>query len=287
MKAAFWLAPLLLVAGTLVAFAPQARKAYRADQALAQRLAAVQPAQPKPVGPCTVDSIAKPLVLLVLGQSNAGNHGQDAEPPVHRQAQKAHVFVGEGCQSATDPLPGATGNGASIWSRLPAHLQRLGVQRPVVLAILAVDASSIAEWTDSPSALKLRLDKVLDQLGQAQLVPDFVLWQQGEADAKLGTSTVTYADAFAQLRQRIRAAGVNGPLLLARSTMCHGADGRLVRAALEQLAAQHQDVRLGPDTDLLAGSHRHAGCHFSDSGLDAAALMWAQAIAASRPQTAP
>lgn len=287
MKAAFWMAPLLLVAGTLVAFAPQARKAYRADQALAQRLAAVQPARSKPAGPCVVDTGAKPLVLLVLGQSNAGNHGQDAGSPVHRQAHEVRVFVGDGCQSVTDPLPGATGHGASIWSRLPAQLQGLGVQRPVVLAILAVDASSMAEWTDSHSALKLRLDKLLDQLRQAQLLPDFVLWQQGEADARLGTSAAAYAEAFGHLRQRLRAAGVTGPLLLARSTVCHGADGRLVRAAVDQLAAQHQDVRLGPDTDWLVGSHRQAGCHFSVSGLHAAALMWAQAIADSRPEAAP
>ena len=287
MKAAFWLAPLLLVAGVLVAFAPQARKAYRADQGLAQRLAAIQPAQLSPVGPCGSDLAPRPLVLLVLGQSNAGNHGPVVATPIQGIPQQVTVFVGDGCQTAADPLPGATGQGASIWSRLPNRLKELGLQRPVVLAVLAVDASSIAEWTDSSSVLKVRLDTLLGQLRQAGLSPDAVLWQQGESDALRGTSTAAYAEALAQLRGRLRAAGVAGPLVLARSTSCQGADGRRVRAAMAQVAAQQPDVHLGPDTDLLVGEHRHGECHFSNRGLDAAALMWAQSIASLKVEGAP
>ena len=274
MKLKAWLAPFAVLGLTMVA-APAVWKSLRAETDLAARVAAIQAPAAVPVVPCWREGDQAPLVLLVLGQSNAGNHG--AVPT--GSGQLAQVFVGSGCQMIGAPLPGGTGRRGSIWSGLPAQLRRLGLERPVVIALLAVDATSMEEWAAGSGPLAARLDQTVKRLHAARLRPDWVLWQQGEADARAGTTDVAYAKGLRQLRSRLRAAGVTAPLLAARSTHCRGADGTGVRAAIGHVAAADGDVLLGPDTDSLTGPYRHGDCHFSQLGLEAAAAMWAQAIA--------
>ena len=283
MKRAGWVAGFVVVAAaavgvTAVAGAPSWGE-LRAERQLAARVVAVQGPAPVPVEPCNaVHSKPAPLVLLVLGQSNAGNHGLDNPAKTGLGAPKAKVFVGAGCQVTADPLPGGTGGHGSIWSRPPLHLQSLGLDRPVVVALLAVDATRIKEWSRASGPLVARLDSLIEQLKLAQLQPDLVLWQQGEADALAGTPEAAYADGLDQLRAHLRAGGVLAPILAARSTICQGSEGAAVRSAIGQVVARHADMCLGPDTDTLQGPHRNRDCHFSSLGLDAAARMWAQAI---------
>jgi hypothetical protein len=147
-----------------------------------------------------------------------------------------------------------------------------------VIALLAVDASSLQEWTAERGPLAARLDHTLAQLRTARLQPDWVLWQQGESDARAGTSGADYAAALLQLRARLFAAGVTAPLMVARSTHCKGADGTAVRGAIGHVTALRADVLEGPDTDRLLGQNRLADCHFTQPGLDAAAALWAADI---------
>jgi hypothetical protein len=52
-----------------------------------------------------------------------------------------------------------------------------------------------------------------------------------------------------------------------------------LRAAVQALADGDRRFRLGPDTDaLLAPQDRFDGCHFSEAGLQGAALKWAQVL---------
>lgn len=283
MKPAVWLAPLAVVGATLVA-APAAWKSLRAETDLAARVAAVRPPRDLPQEPCAPVRGPQPLVLLVLGQSNAANHGS---PAAVDAARRVSVFVGRGCQGVTDPLPGGTGQGGSIWSRLPAQLQRLGLERPVVIALLAVDASTVQEWSAERGPLAARLDLTLAQLRAARLQPDWVLWQQGEADARAGTPESDYGEGLLRLRARLSAAGIKAPLLAARSTHCKGTDGTAVRAAIARVAARQGDVLMGPDTDTLLGPHRLGDCHFTQPGLDAAAALWAAELARHLPRGLP
>jgi hypothetical protein len=151
--------------------------------------------------------------------------------------------------------------------------------RDVVLAVLAVDATTVDDWTRSSSPLRERLRRLLGELAAAGLAPDLVLWQQGEADARSGTPLDTYVSAFELLLRVLGDAGSQAPVLVARSTRCGDTDGIAVRQALQQLAARHPAVRPGPDTDTLQGNLRAGPCHFSRAGLDAAAALWARAIA--------
>ena len=161
MKAAVWLAPLVVAGVTLVA-APTVWKSLRAETDLAARVAAVRAPLHAALEPCAPPGTAKPLVVLAL----------------------------------------------------------------------AVDASSIEEWAAQQGPLAAKLDRTLKRLRAAQLLPDWVLWQQGEADALIGTTEADCAESLRRLRAHLQVTGVTAPLLAARPTHCKGADGTAVRAAI-------------------------------------------------------
>lgn len=267
------LACLLVIALVLVV----ARRPWQRGADLNARLGTLKGVSAEREIACSGLSTARPVVLLALGQSNAGNHGA-AEPS--RLAPVKLVAEGR-CVLATDPLPGATGTGGSIWRRLPDALARQGMMRPVVLSVLAVDATSIDDWTRAGSPLRHRLETRVSELRKLGLLPSLVLWQQGERDALSGISAKDYANGLAALVEILTAAGIDVPLLLARSTVCRSPPSGPIRTAIELAPTWSLRLRVGPDTDSLQQpSHRIDGCHFSAEGLNAAAELWSERITA-------
>lgn len=240
------------------------------------RLLSIVAARPEQRVDCAALVRAKPLVLLALGQSNAGNHG------AYAQSEDAPIALvaGVDCLLADDPLPGATGTGGSIWRHLPGALAGDLAGRKVLISVLAVDATSIGDWTRPGSRLALRLMEQIQALKQLELLPDYVLWQQGEADARNGTVAAEYQRGLASLAAMLDQAGVRAPLILARSTVCRSLPNEAIRAAIEQtVASMPGKFVLGPDTDQLQGdSLRSDGCHLSQAGLKQAAAQWATVL---------
>lgn len=271
---------LVALASAITTVVALSLKAGRADSSLAARLKTMVPAPTAQLS-CQQQAGPAPLVLLVLGQSNAGNHGAEDESPAAGDGPVVTVFAGKGCVHVPDPLPGATGRHRSIWAQVPRHLQRLGVQREVVIALLAVDSTTIDDWTRAGSPLQLRLRGLLEALREAGLQPARVLWQQGESDAREGTQQAEYSRAFEVLLASLRSGGVAAPVLLAKSTVCGAGDASGVRAAINGLVQRHSDLLEGPDTDRLQGGHRPTGCHYSRTGVEEAAAMWAEALVRS------
>lgn len=248
---------------------------YRRHSAsLAARLEQIVPPGKHPEIPCAGVAAKRPLVLLALGQSNAGNHGS---PPA-RPEEPLTLFADGKCIEASDPLPGATGTGGSIWQRLPTLLSAEKDSRPIVLSVLAVDATSIEDWTSPRSPLNSRLAAHLASMHRAGLAPALVLWQQGEADARTGTGQDDYAAGLARLAATLNEASGNAPIILARSTICQSAPNAAIRRAIAASASADRRFRLGPDTDVLSGETFRTGCHLTAEGLDSAAKMWATAI---------
>ena len=175
-------------------------------------------------------------------------------------------------------MPGGRGEGASIWSRLPEFLREQGLGREPVIALVAVETTSIDDWSRSSSPLAQHLGQRLGELSAAGWRPHLVLWQQGEADALLGTSRESYTRDFERLLLRLREQGITAPVLLAHSTHCKQADGAEVRAAIDGLLRSHPDLLPGADTDTLVGKSRKGDCHLSNQGLAQAAQLWAQAL---------
>ena len=229
--------------------------------------------------PCVEVAATQPLVLLALGQSNAGNHGA---LPSH--AAESVILIAEGkCIRATDPLPGGTGQGGSIWQRLSTLLSTQTEARAVALSVLAVDSTSIADWTSPNSPLGARLASQVVSMRRLGLPPEFVLWQQGEADALLGTSSEDYSTGLGKLATILSEAGVSAPIFLARSTICQTKPNAAIRSAIEGRISSDLRFRLGPDMDTLSGNTFRNGCHLTAGGLDSAAKMWATTISAEFP----
>ena len=253
-------------------------KQSRRESALEHRLGQMVPVGTESETPCPLKTGPRPLILLALGQSNAGNHGA----PGAQAMDPVAMIAGDKCISARDPLPGATGTGASIWPRLAAQLSGEQTGRQVLISLLALESSSIDEWTRSGSALRQRLASQLASMKRLGLPPDYILWQQGEADARDGTSENQYATKLDQLADILSQAGANAPILLAQSTVCRTLPNTEIRSAIARKVAQSGRWRKGPDTDTLIGPQfRRDGCHLSAAGSDAAAKMWAAELAAA------
>lgn len=248
---------------------------FKPPDVLQAKLDTILAVRPEQVIECAALKQQRPLVLLALGQSNAGNHGALAKSV----GEPVAVVAGSTCAHADDPLPGATGSGGSVWHHLPALLGPELAGRKVVLSVVAVDATTIDDWTRSRSSLAKRLSEQIAALHALGLPPDLVLWQQGEADARDNTGTDDYLHSLNRLAALLDGLGVRAPVLLARSTVCRSQPSAPIRQAMAQAVASHGQFVLGPDTDLLLGdAYRRDGCHFNENGLRQAALAWALAI---------
>lgn len=232
----------------------------------------------QPVLACDGIAAQRPIVILALGQSNAANFG----PPAPSDGPPITLIADGKCILTVDPLPGSSGEGGSIWYRLAHRLSALGLQRPVVVSALGVDATSMDDWTATQSPLRERLVLQLKSMQSAGLAPELILWQQGEADARAATTEQVYSAGLDKLALILDQAGSPAPIFLARSTVCRSGPSTAVRAAIEAKAQSNGRFRLGPDTDTLVGADlRRDGCHFSGHGLDRAAQLWAAIIAAA------
>lgn len=265
-----WLIVGLPVLALTSAFSVTPYLAHRSNQIVAAKLEQLQGAKGAAAVPCSEFTAAQPLVLLVLGQSNAANQSElDSLAP-----GQVRVFHDGHCLLARDPLPGGSGRGGSLWPHVAALLQS-----PAVFSMLAVDATSVGDWTREGSPLRSMLVAHVAAMRRENLAPSLVLWQQGEADAIQGTSQANYQAGLVALRSVLDGAGSGAPVLLARSTVCRSPPNEAIRHAVLALAAADARWRLGPDTDtLLTPENRLDGCHFSVNGLRRAAVLWKDVI---------
>lgn len=261
--------------GIVVMISSQILTQWRQKASLLARLEKVVPVGAQSRISCAEVAAKRPLVLLALGQSNAANHG-----PPPDLVDKSVILVAEGkCLETVAPLPGGTGEGDSIWPRLPELLSAQLDGRPVVLSVLAIDATTIGDWTSHDSPLRARLASHLSSLKDLNLAPSLVLWQHGEADAHIDTTSTAYEAGLMQLLALLDVFGIHAPVLLARSTICRSSPSERIRQAIDSAVANDPRFRVGPDTDSLSGDAFRDGCHFTAKGLDSAAKMWALAIA--------
>lgn len=253
-----------------------------AETSLAQRTATLQTPTAAARVDCAMLRAQQPLVLLVLGQSNAANH---AEPGV-QPAPPLSLWHGGDCYRAQAPLPGATGQGDSLWPWLNQALGGELAGRPLLFALLAVESTRLADWTEA-GPLHSQWQQLLQQLQASQLKVDLVLWQQGEADSRARTTPDAYRQGLRKLQAQLRATGVAAPIMLARSSYCPPAQHQAIHAVQTEFALQAAGFLAGPDTDALQGPARSGGCHFSRTGLQAAAASWVAPLRdwASKQQT--
>ncbi len=230
---------------------------------------------PSPVSEleCKGGSSARTLVIVTAGQSNAANHGEAATSP--RNAALA-LHAGK-CYAAHDPQPGASGSGGSPWPALADELIERGKTSRVLYVHCAITSTTVTMWNENPELVGC-VRSAQEQLKVLGLAVNFVLWHQGEADARENTANEPFRHHFSSVLTKLKSATENAPILVAQTSVCRNNPNEIIRSAQAAMWNSANGVFPGPDTDSLGDRERFDGCHFSRSGLKKVAYMWAQAL---------
>jgi hypothetical protein len=229
-------------------------------------------------------------VFLIMGQSNAGNHGAERYQPTREVY--ALNFMNMKCYRATDPLPGASGEGGSVWSRLGDRLVESGQYKRVLFVPLAFGGSFVTDWTPGGTLnrrLALALSRLHKWLGQDFLSFTAAIWQQGEAEANhTNMSADDYRQNTLEVIADLRSRGVFCPIFTSISTTCEaGSHPHKNHVAIRQAQSMLPEPRIGvlpgPDTDSIGESGRHDGCHFSATGLQTCSDLWFDTFRKAQP----
>lgn len=218
-------------------------------------------------------------VIFAFGQSNAANSGENRYTPMGNV-----LMAYEGaCYKASDPLPGATGTGGSVWTRLADILIKEYGHETIVLQSVAVGGTSIDIWQHGGNGYP-SLVTGLGELREIGLEPSSVLFHHGEADA-FKMDPKEYRSKLSDIISVVRRIAGPAQIFVSTATVCgaHQTPDQKLKQAVASLIGQRNGVFHGPDTDQLTeANHRYDQCHFSGHGLDAAAAMWAKAIMQKR-----
>lgn len=229
-------------------------------------------------------------VFLALGQSNAANHG-DIPARTDRE-NYALNFLDMSVSQANDPLPGCSGTGGSIWSRLGNRLLEDGLFRRVLFIPVSFGGTFVKDWAPGGTMdrrLALALSRLYRAAGRTPLPVTAVFWMQGEAEANLTTmSSGEYAGLLDSVITRLRERCVFAPVFVALTTHCvvpeSGTNHPEIRKGQAAATRADRGVLPGPDTDAVATAEdRHDGCHLSGLGMDKCAELWLETIRTHRP----
>jgi hypothetical protein len=195
-----------------------------------------------------------------------------------------------------DPLPDASGNDGSVWTRLGGRIideGRIGNDRvdAVVFIPIGEAGSEIARWAPGPAGdLHQRILDAMLMAKQHDLEITHLFWHQGETDALKGTSRDDYKARFDAMLMNLRkyeeSLNKNGwvaPIYVSVASRCGSNPGDPeIQAAQCELVDPDRKIFPGPDTDKLDNSFRYDGCHFSNAGLEEFARLWIEQLKPGR-----
>jgi hypothetical protein len=226
-------------------------------------------------------------VLLVIGQSNAGN---SAERRVHTRFPERNLNLYNGrCYVSGSPLLGSTNVRGEWITLLGDQLMEQGIYDNIVLIPSAIGGSVIARWADEGD-LNGMLMSTIRGVNELYRVTD-VVWHQGEGDVAMYTRTNTYVNKFESLMHTLARAGVDAPYFMSIASLCFdiGAPSKnWVPDAQRTLIESHGNIVLGVNTDeVVPLEDRHDGCHFGARGQERVAAELASSIGRYRATQVP
>lgn len=242
--------------------------------------------------PCTIDgSRDKIAVIVILGQSNAANHGSGTYVAKNR-VDNFDIYSSK-CFKAADPLLGPSGKGANFATRLGDILIERRLFERVIIASIAMGSTTVEHWAEEGMFNPL-IGVLVRKLHDANLSPDFILWHQGEGNPGVGDSNGRqYRKNLLEVIRTFRQYGVTSPFFVALTTRCGGAhlNAENIRNGQRSATNRAIGIFLGPDTDQFDNTFRYDQCHFNEIGLDRHAAAWADVLAefisSSRPAGIP
>jgi hypothetical protein len=216
---------------------------------------------------------ASTLVLLVIGQSNSGNHQGQRYDGVNDHVVN---YSNGRCYRASSPLLGAEGIEGESWTLLGNMLVNSGKFTNVVIIPAAVGSTDIARWTHGGD-LNEMLSGVVSEVSKRYAITD-VLWHQGETDFRIGTTKARYQDELTALVSDLHSWGVKSPFYVSQASYEEEyanwmADNPVTQAQVSVLNGK--DVLAGPNTDNeISERDRYDGTHFSLTGQIKFANAW-------------
>ena len=221
-------------------------------------------------------------VLLIIGQSNAGNHAGQGFRSAH-EGKVANFYRGS-CSVAESPLLGADGTQGEYWTELGNLLIEAGAFDSVMLAPAAITGSEVSRWAKGGN-LNDSMTDTATQLQRSGYQVTHVLWVQGEINYVIGTSEKDYRDRFMSLVESLRSVGVSAPIYVSVASKCLGkSNGGTNTHSLDNPVSRAQKslpnigvgLKQGVDSDVLLDRlDRYDECHFSATGEQKVAKAWA------------
>ncbi len=222
-------------------------------------------------------------VYLTAGQSNSANYGT---PGTNTDDRVSAMNYANGTWTiATDPMPGATGDLGSVWTRLGTQLTT-AYNVPVGFVCVGVGGTTMSYWVPPSTEGFLRLKTA----AQAFPVNGFraVLWHQGESDSVSSTSAANYQSLLSSTISQLRtAAGWSMPWYVAEASF-HPSTSLTqeepVVAGQRRVIQADPFVFAGPATDdfHLEGKLSDS-VHFNSLGLADHAQQWAEVLTGAAP----
>lgn len=211
----------------------------------------------------------KTLIFLVVGQSLVANdNGTSLYTPVSSLAHMFNIYSGLTYQ-CLDPVLGASDAPAWTWlcrfadNVISTSLQ--GAQRVIIIPV-GINGSSSDEW--GTGVLYSRLQVAANYARKLGWPITAVLWQQGQADVTLGTSSAQYQLNVRTAQSILIGQGFDVPWVIAISTMLANVTDATIQSAQAALVDNSAKRYAGPNTDLLTGAGNLLdGTHFTNAGL--------------------
>jgi Carbohydrate esterase, sialic acid-specific acetylesterase len=218
-------------------------------------------------------------VIVILGQSNAANHGAGCYAAKHR-VDNFNLYDGR-CYHAADPLLGASGEEGNFATRLGDKLIEAELFDRIILAPIAMGGTTVEQWADE-GMFNRRILALIRRLYDASLATDFILWHQGEGNSGVGdVNGRQYRKNLLEVVGTFRRYGINAPFFVALATWCGDLphpNAVNIRGGQKATVDPTAGIYLGPDTDMIGVQHRWDKCHFNETGLDLAASLWFNSI---------
>lgn len=220
----------------------------------------------------------KTMVVLALGQSNTGNHG---ETLYRCRRPVANLFRGR-CYRAEDPLLGPTGDRGSAWTRLGDMVIDAGLYDRVVIIPIGVGSTRVDDWAPG-GYLHPRVTAAIGDAHRAGLAITHVFWILGGSEPMTdgdAANRAHYRKSFLTLVKSMRDMGVPAPVYVAVGTRNPGAFNRDIQRAQRELVDPAGGILAGPDTDALhaVAENRWEEVHFTHIGLERHAHAWLDAV---------
>jgi hypothetical protein len=255
----------------------------------------------------TVPHVGVGEVFVISGQSNSTNYG---EVPQTTQTGMITTFDGQSWRIANDPQPGTQDNskkGSFIPSFGDALYRKYHV--PIGVASVGHGSTSVRQWLPSGESVEVMptMTKYIITNPDGTLISDgtlfdgmmrriqqfgphgfrAILWHQGESDSHQKPEHQIPGETYQSMLEHViltvrKQAGWDIPWFVANASYGNPETPSWQPTREAQQNLWKSGVALqGPDTDTLGSSYRQnngKGVHFSDAGLKAHGLLWADAV---------